>query len=514
MDGTVVIINDDKKIEELILPGIGSVAEKLGLETSQLSTPSDLIKMLNELSPKAIFLDERLIKEFKEILSNERVSRIPVFLLVKDPNAGVGLPDFLSGIVFLDLPRRVLNKTLYYSLKTALIIDEINKKRLIVDPEYLRKLISDSVHSINNILTGMQGYAELAQMNPDDRKLIEDSLKVVIDSANKVKLELKNFRAFVRVEAPQYEEVDIRDVVQEALSLVKNELDANGIDVKVNLQSGGLIHADYSQITQVLFNILYDLANVINEGGQLSISGRAEDSNYIFNISSNSIDMSSEEVRTIRKILSEPYIVMKDEEGLGKIEERSVLSICNRIIYNHMGRIDFSYNKRGGLSYSISLPMVMKEVVSVQRGKVVLEEKRGAVLAKAMSAGEVESLDMDVLVVDDEEYIRNTIHYFFSEKGCRVIQAEDGEYALDLASKQGFDIIFMDYLMPKMGGLEAAKRIKKLNSNAKIVFITGRETIDRREFQKAGVYGIIKKPFDLRELLNIAKKVALEKGLI
>ncbi len=516
MNRTIVFLNNDNKIRKIVSQKLNEVADNFGFEVVSISDPVVLRERLKELSLKAVFLNEGLLENFRDTIGDDFVHRLPVFLIIREKYEFDELPDFIYGLIVSTLPSDLLEKTLFYSLKTALLVDEVSKKKEIVDPEYLKKLISDSVHSINNILTGMQGYAELAQLNPDDNKLIEDSLKIVIDSANKVKLELKNFRAFVRVEAPQFEEVDVQEVLEEALSLVRNELEAGGIEVDLNIQAGGYIRADHSQMTQVLFNILYDLACSIKEGGKISIYGNAENNSYIFNLSSSDISMDMDEVEEIKKILSEPFIIMKDEEGLGKIEKRSVLSICNRIVYNHLGKIDFSYDKRKGLNYTITLPLTIKEVVSVPSEELKQIGKKDEVsyVESARSAGDVEALDMDILVVDDEEYIRNTIHYFFSEKGCRVIQAEDGEYALDLASKQGFDIIFMDYLMPKMGGLEAAKKIKKLNSEAKIVFITGRESIDLKKFHKEGVYGIIKKPFDLEELLNIAKKVALEKGLI
>jgi DNA-binding response OmpR family regulator len=123
-------------------------------------------------------------------------------------------------------------------------------------------------------------------------------------------------------------------------------------------------------------------------------------------------------------------------------------------------------------------------------------------------------LDMDILIVDDEEYVRNTLYYFFTRKGCRVTLAEDGEFGLRIAAKQQFDLIFMDYLMPRMGGIEACRRISEMNSDVKIVIITGRESLDEKELQGAGVYACIRKPFEIKDLYAIARKVAMERGII
>lgn len=85
---------------------------------------------------------------------------------------------------------------------------------------------------------------------------------------------------------------------------------------------------------------------------------------------------------------------------------------------------------------------------------------------------------------------------------------------MKVAKEKPFDLIFMDYLMPKMGGFEAARKILENNSDAKIVFITGRESLDEEELYKSGVYACVKKPFEMNDLYEIAKKVALEKGIV
>jgi CheY-like chemotaxis protein len=126
----------------------------------------------------------------------------------------------------------------------------------------------------------------------------------------------------------------------------------------------------------------------------------------------------------------------------------------------------------------------------------------------------IDNLDMDILIVDDEEYVRNTIYYLFDKRGCRVTLAEDGEFGLTMAKQKPFDLVFMDYLMPKMGGVEAARKIHEHNKDVKIVFITGRDSLDEDELFKAGVYAFIRKPFEMKELFEIAKKVAMEKGLV
>jgi CheY-like chemotaxis protein len=72
----------------------------------------------------------------------------------------------------------------------------------------------------------------------------------------------------------------------------------------------------------------------------------------------------------------------------------------------------------------------------------------------------------------------------------------------------------MDYLMPKMGGIESARKIMENNPESRIVFISGQEPLDEQELFKSGIYALIRKPFEMSDLYDIARKVALQKGIV
>jgi two-component system response regulator HydG len=214
--------------------------------------------------------------------------------------------------------------------------------------------------------------------------------------------------------------------------------------------------------------------------------------------------LSDEEFDSYQTIFSMELPVLQTADEEGKIDYRSVLSVCNRIIRNHHGTLKLEKSKDGEVVYTILLP-VFKDEKGLAQADVLHEEP---------SVANINDLDMDILVVDDEEYVRNTIYYFFDKKGCRVTVAEDGEFGFDVAKSNPFDLIFMDYLMPKMGGIESARKIMEKHKDAKIVFITGRESINEDDLYKAGIYACIRKPFEMKDLFDIAKRVAFQKGLV
>jgi len=365
-------------------------------------------------------------------------------------------------------------------------------------------LLSETAHAINNILTGMQGYAELAQLNPNDKKLIQDSFHVVLDSAYRVRHEIKNLRAFFRIENPYLEPVSLHEIIRETTGLLRTPIKTKQIKLEQIINGDVEIKGDYDQLVQVLFNLLNDVVNNMGEKQSLSLTLNRNEQEAVISCTGNGYMLVEKDFVSLQRLFAFNQPVLKMNSKEGKIENRNVLSICNRIIHNHGGEIRVDRDQKGDIVYTMKLPV---QKVTAKTEAVVETEAKHAY-------AHIDNLDMEILVVDDEEYVRNTIYYYFDKKGCRVTLAEDGEFGLKVAEEKPFDLIFMDYLMPKMGGMEAAQKILENNSEAKIVFITGRESMDEEQLYKSGVYACIKKPFEMSDLYDIAKKVALQKGIV
>lgn len=99
---------------------------------------------------------------------------------------------------------------------------------------------------------------------------------------------------------------------------------------------------------------------------------------------------------------------------------------------------------------------------------------------------------MDILIIDDERSIRNTLKDILETEGYSVAVAEDGAKALDLLKVEKFDLIFCDVKMPKMDGIEVLTNIKKENPEQTVVMISGHGTIDTAvESLKLGAFDFI-----------------------
>jgi DNA-binding response OmpR family regulator len=114
---------------------------------------------------------------------------------------------------------------------------------------------------------------------------------------------------------------------------------------------------------------------------------------------------------------------------------------------------------------------------------------------------------MKILIVDDEELIRNVIKEYSTMEGYKVSEAENGLEALELVKINDFDLIIMDIMMPKMDGYQAIKEIKKIKSIPFIILSARSDEIDKLYGFDLGIDDYLTKPFSPKELISRIKAV-------
>jgi DNA-binding NtrC family response regulator len=116
---------------------------------------------------------------------------------------------------------------------------------------------------------------------------------------------------------------------------------------------------------------------------------------------------------------------------------------------------------------------------------------------------------ISILIVDDEESVRDSLYNWFIEDGYRVACAEDAKKALNILESEDFDIILADIKMPGMDGLEMLKRIKSLRKESAVIMMTAFATVDTAvQTLKDGAFDYVTKPFDPDDLSHLIRNAS------
>jgi CheY-like chemotaxis protein len=114
---------------------------------------------------------------------------------------------------------------------------------------------------------------------------------------------------------------------------------------------------------------------------------------------------------------------------------------------------------------------------------------------------------MNVLVVDDDVGIRETMRDILVEMGVHATLARDGIEAIEIARHEPLDLIMLDLRMPGIDGLETSKRIRLVQPRARIILVTAYATEETSSAARlAGIEDVLYKPLDLGRLMDILKK--------
>jgi CheY-like chemotaxis protein len=171
------------------------------------------------------------------------------------------------------------------------------------------------------------------------------------------------------------------------------------------------------------------------------------------------------------------------------------------IIKGHKGDIAVGSEVGEGTTFTITFPVVQKEVCE-------------APVCYSNGTDTTNLRGLKVLVVEDEEAIRRMMQRFLSGKDVKVTCVESGKAAIDTFSKEQFDLVFLDIMMPGMNGLECLGHLRTINASVPIVIITGNlEKNLREKVVSLGAADCIQKPFDFDQIADALGKVMDRRSL-
>jgi two-component system, cell cycle sensor histidine kinase and response regulator CckA len=369
--------------------------------------------------------------------------------------------------------------------------------------ESLGVLAGGIAHDFNNLLTGIIGNASLAAETLTGAHAARRYLDELTLSAERAADLTRQLLAYSGRGQFVVGPVSVSDVVAEISTLVKASTPKT-VDVRLHLDRRiPPIEADRSQIQQLLMNLVINAAEAIGEGrpGRVTVKTGAdwlegdflraafpgaqiEAGNYVFiEVEDDGCGMDEQ----TRARIFDPFFTTKfTGRGLG-------LAAATGIVKAHNGAIRVVTAAGKGTAFKVIFPVRREEVV---------EEREPA---KAESKAAVTGV---VLVVDDEEIVRNVAKAALQIQGYRVILACDGREAVEVFREMSdsISLVILDLTMPVMGGEEALRRMRDIRPDVTVMLSSGYTQTDAmRRFSDEGLAGFIQKPYTsarLRETVD------------
>jgi two-component system, cell cycle sensor histidine kinase and response regulator CckA len=363
--------------------------------------------------------------------------------------------------------------------------------------EAIGTLAGGVAHDFNNILTAMMGYAELIRNKTDEDDPRHRFVNNILISAEKAASLIKGLLAFSRKQVISPIPVDLNLIIRNIETLLRRIV-GDDIEVVTDLFDEPLtVFADFHQMEQVLMNLVSNARDAMLHGGTLTISTRrvgslpdqpassgaaVTDSMALLQVTDTGIGMDQ---GTQQKIF-EPFFTTKGSgrgTGLG-------LSMIFGTVRQHGGEIKVFSEINKGSIFSVYLPITS----DVPKDPFF----ESSVVRPAMGGKET------ILVAEDNPEVRNLVVNILSSSGYRVIEAVDGEEAVQQFAVRGaeIDLVLTDMIMPKLSGKGAIEAIKVLKPKIKVLYISGYtdEVIHKHGIRDEAV-NFISKPLSGSDLL-------------
>ena len=368
--------------------------------------------------------------------------------------------------------------------------------------EAVGTLAGGVAHDFNNLLQAILGYTQMLLMDMTGSEGEISKLKQIEKSAQRASELTQQLLTFSRKVESKLRPVDLNQEVSQVGKLLERTI-PRMIKIEMHLVQGlWTINADPSQIEQIMMNLGVNARDAMPEGGKLVFEtenavlddaycqthlGARPGKYVLLSISDTGAGMDKATVDHI----FEPFYTTKEVgkgTGLG-------LAMVYGIVKNHLGYIMCYSEPDEGTSFKIYFPALENESVEVDE----------AAAQEALSGG-----SETILLVDDEESLRELGKELLERFGYRIITAPDGETALEIWKDQGADIalIILDLVMPGMGGKQCIEALLKMDPGVKVVIASG-YTVNghAKEALDAGARGFIRKPYELRQMLNEVRRV-------
>ncbi|MBV9504816.1 MAG: PAS domain S-box protein [Acidobacteriia bacterium] len=356
-------------------------------------------------------------------------------------------------------------------------------------------------HDFNNLLTGILGNASLIGEILPPSNPVQPLLRDVMSASQRLSDLTRQLLAYAGRGRFARQSVNLSELVREISTLIQASIPKT-VQVRLQLDDSiPTIGADPSQIQQIVMNLILNGAEAIpeNESGTVTVTSAVHnvDDLYIRSLlSTNELKPGTYvcleihdtgkgmDPETQAKIFDPFFTTKVTGRGLG-------LAAVLGIVSSHSGAIKVYSQAGKGSTFKVLLPA--DATTARKQVNTPLEDFRGT---------------GTILVIDDEELVRNVAKASLELYGYTVCVAPDGQAGLEVYERRSDEIqlVIVDLMMPRLGGEETCRRLRHLRPDLRIVLASGYSDIEAvSKFQGKDLAGFLKKPFTAAHLAQIVK---------
>ncbi|ACF12961.1 PAS/PAC sensor hybrid histidine kinase [Chloroherpeton thalassium ATCC 35110] len=372
--------------------------------------------------------------------------------------------------------------------------------------EAVGKLAGGIAHDLNNILTVIIANSDLVLSEVEDGSEAYESVTQIETAAERAAHLVRQLLAFSRKQILRKKVLDLNKLISDFEKMLRRIIGEDIIlstTYSPNLQR---VKADPAQIEQVVMNLVINARDAMPMGGHLSIEtqnifiDKEQAKKYKIDVGYYALivvsDTGSGMSEEIQKKIFEPFFTTKpiyEGAGLG-------LSMVFGVISQSGGTIRVKSAVNEGATFKVYLPAIQAPIEPEVKPKVIEKFSHGK---------------ETILIVEDEELIRNTISSNLKRQGYKTLTASDGEEALAFSQAYGdpIHILVTDVVMPNMSGKQLADNFLEAHPETEIIYMSGYAD---KQVMKHGIFDkdvlFIQKPFTFHELAKLMAK-ALKKEI-
>ncbi|NWF55015.1 MAG: response regulator [Syntrophaceae bacterium] len=368
--------------------------------------------------------------------------------------------------------------------------------------ETIGRLAGGVAHDFNNILSVINCHAQLCLMELAEGDRFQESFQEIKEAGDKAASLTKQLLAFSSRQIMELRVLDLNGVIRNLQKMLRR-LIGEDIELQTHLTPDlGTVKADVGQIEQVILNLAVNARDAMPKGGRLLIeTGNVEfdaaisqrhvsvkPGKYVMlSVSDTGIGMTPE----VQSRIFEPFFTTKEKgkgTGLG-------LATVYGIVTQSLGHIRVYSEPGHGATFKLYFP----------RLETLEEEKK-----EKSAQGQIPKGAETILVVEDEEKVRNLVLRILRKQGYQVLEASNGFEALELRRRyEGrIDLLMTDVVMPGMGGVDLAEQLRPFCKDLKVLFLSGhtdRALSDQQSLPERS--GYLSKPFSVEKLANQVREI-------